>query len=176
MLQISDKPKRTLKYFFALALGVAIVRPEWVIECCRQAKVLPVAPYLLAAGYSLEHRAVPRGKTSERPIPLTDRVLYNVQLHLAGGASGTGHGASESERSEWESLVKAAGAIVVSLTKSQCVVSLGNLKRSLVEKARALDLPIVSTEWVVQCLIHQRRFRTNAHAQFDFLQTEQTAE
>ena len=146
------------------------MQPEWVIECCRQATVIPVVPYLLSAGFSLEGRAVARGKTSQRPIPITDRVLYNVHLHLAGGA-GSGHGASESEREEWEALLRASGAICTTLAKCQCVVSLGNLKKSFVEKARALDLPIVSTEWVVQCLIHQRRFRTNAHRQFDFLQS-----
>ena len=68
-------------------------------------------------------------------------------------------------------LLRTAGAVVTKQLTSDvfCVLCIGpHVKSSLVAKADELAVPLVSTEWLIQSLVHQRALRPLAHKRFDW--------
>eukprot|EP00698_Gefionella_okellyi_P006538 TRINITY_DN1586_c0_g1_i2.p1 TRINITY_DN1586_c0_g1~~TRINITY_DN1586_c0_g1_i2.p1 ORF type:complete len:1538 (-),score=401.27 TRINITY_DN1586_c0_g1_i2:189-4448(-) len=168
---IADVPRRTLKYLFSLALGTPALHPQWIVACCRNNSIVPMTEHLLPAGLSLKAdgadvpRSVPREKVSDVPLPMHERVLHEVSVYLAGDGERKG----AEMREDWESLVKSSGATIAKdLKTADVLLSVGVLPKTVISKAKELNVPLLSTEWLVQCLIHQRRLRTTQHWQFSY--------
>ncbi|ELU05991.1 hypothetical protein CAPTEDRAFT_19900 [Capitella teleta] len=156
-LLISDSHQRSLKYFYSLAGGVPCVSHIWVRDCCKMEKRLPYHSYVLPAGISL---------TRQHLIEWHSR--HNVLRLLKVCVSSKNKKYVET----WSSVLEVAGCVVkdASMTFEPGVVNFVLADASIAShvKSSAIDLgiPIVSSEWVIQCLINGQRLPYDAHEKF----------
>lgn len=62
---IADTYSRSIKFIQCLAGGISIVSHQWIIECCRQNRILDRESYILPAGYSIITNALSSDKYGE---------------------------------------------------------------------------------------------------------------
>lgn len=158
---IAPEPCVTARYVQSLAVNISAVSHEFVIECCRQNRLLDLAPYLLPSGWSiLDEKYVRAGRffDSRNSYPLMNRtVLISSE--------------NEDFIKFWTRVCKFAGAKIrpiksvmeISASKRSFLLTDSELSQINIEKAKAVNIPIVSTVWVVQCLILGKLCAPDAH-------------
>ncbi len=136
---------------------------QWLAACEDARRVLPLDPYSLDP----VPPSVPR---PVRPIPVTARVLRGVQVVLAASMS------AEAERTHWRCVVRASGAHLLpwsSVADATAVVcaTTGDAPIALrrVSSVGAI-VPVLSSEWVVQCLMAHTRLCPDAFLSLPGLQ------
>ncbi|KNC97609.1 uncharacterized protein SPPG_07078 [Spizellomyces punctatus DAOM BR117] len=147
ILLVASKPLRTKKYLCALGLGVPVVSYAWIRHACLENVLQEYEKYQLCNGFSLE---LNHWSSVKSPM---NGVFHDLHIYVWA--------ANDTFRSDWQDILTAGGATIVSkkLLKRKChyVVCQNIIPET--EKAafsKWTDAPIVSTEWVVQCLINQR--------------------
>lgn len=160
---------RTIKYMQCLATGIPCVRHTWITHSCCAGEVLDYRSYVLPAGFSvLEDKVVEwHGKTdalkglkisliAERNKAFLDTwtpVLLAAKADLVQKSSLLSYA------------VKDTSVIDIVVTDSSC-------PKKFLTAAERNRLPVVSSEWVIQCLICGFRLPHDAHPKFRHNYTE----
>uniref|UniRef100_T1IJX4 BRCT domain-containing protein n=1 Tax=Strigamia maritima TaxID=126957 RepID=T1IJX4_STRMM len=152
---ISDSHCRTSKYILALSLSIPCVSHFWIINCCKQEKLLDPTDYMLPAGFSY----------------ITDDVIeWHGKRKIFGGLS---FGVAFDANSDCVQLVTK----VLILSGGQVVTDKNSVEIYLIVADDALPIPdkqnlmlfkkiIVTKEWVFHCLIHGYKLQFTAHEKF----------
>ncbi|OCT89674.1 TP53-binding protein 1 isoform X2 [Xenopus laevis] len=161
---IADQHCRTRKYFLCLASGIPCVSHMWVHDSCHANELQSFRNYLLPAGYSLEEEKILEWHDSQHPFQDLRFVVVSDQkenflemwteiLMIGGAASAKQHISTELKKD-------------IALGIFDVVVTDGSCPESMLKCAQALDLPVVSQEWVIQCLISGKQLKHNTHPKY----------
>ncbi|CAG2171967.1 unnamed protein product [Oppiella nova] len=165
---IADTYHRSIKYIQCLAAGISIASHLWVIDCCRQNKYLKRDNYTLPAGFSIITNALPSDKNTFKK----SSTLFKGTKFYFGSKT------PEKLHSLWAPVLSAAQALIVednsiSVTNlsRKCVdIIIGDSSCSpeLVKKAKQVKIPVISSEYIVQCLINGRKLSYDASPLFAY--------
>lgn len=163
-LLIADQHCRTRKYFLCLASGIPCVSHVWVHDSCHANQLQNYRNYLLPAGYSLEEQRILDWQPRENPFQNLKVLLVSDQqqnfLELWSEILMTGGAASvKQHHSSAHNKDIALGIFDVVVTDPSCPAS-------VLKCAEALQLPVVSQEWVIQCLIVGERIGFKQHPKY----------
>eukprot|EP00079_Xenopus_tropicalis_P015248 XP_004912689.1 PREDICTED: tumor suppressor p53-binding protein 1 isoform X2 [Xenopus tropicalis] len=161
---VADQHCRTRKYFLCLASGIPCVSHIWVRDSCHANELQNFRNYLLPAGYSLEEERILECHESHHPfqglrfLVVSDHKdnfleMWTEILMIGGAASAKQHNSTELSKDV------ALGVFDVVVTDCSC-------PESMLKCAQALDLPVVSQEWVIQCLISGKQLKHSAHPKY----------
>ncbi|KAM4829482.1 TP53-binding protein 1 isoform 3-T3 [Thomomys bottae] len=163
-LLIADQHCRTRKYFLCLASGIPCVSHVWVHDSCHANQLQNYRNYLLPAGYSLEEQRILDWQPRENPFHNLKVLLVSDQqqnflelwseILMTGGASSVKQHHSSAHNKDI-----ALGVFDVVVTDPSCPAS-------VLKCADALQLPVVSQEWVIQCLIVGERIGFRQHPKY----------
>ena len=170
ILVICNRPCRTERYIRSLAANIRSVSHLWVYDCCKSNKQLPWRSYGLPSGIDLDGNVVEWSPTTGRCLngtrilltgprlflDLWQPILMQAQCVVVFRLPATGQGAEE-----------------VEMTASQdvppdYVVTTAECPARIVEQAKRMKIPVVSSEWVIQSLMHGRKLKPTDKAQFDY--------
>ncbi|KAL4710969.1 hypothetical protein ACJJTC_017934 [Scirpophaga incertulas] len=167
---VAPRPCLTAKYIQCLAAGIRAVSHGWLIAGCAAGKQLDVDAFLLPAGWSLLSSSFcpwvpPSGKRNT--------AIFKDKLLLLCSDQ-------DSFLKFWERVCTLAGAntrIVhedeLNMNGALALVTEWDCPHVVQNKANQDNIAMVSTHWVIQCLIENRVIDTSAHAKFSFAFTEQ---
>ncbi|XP_039217914.1 TP53-binding protein 1 isoform X2 [Crotalus tigris] len=154
-LLIADQHCRTRKYFLCLARGIPCVSHMWVHDSCLANQIQNYKNYLLPAGYSLEEERLLEWHPRRNPFQRLKVLLVSdesqnflelwSEILMMGGAASV----KQQESSTWKN--------DVSLGVFDVVVTDASYPAAMVPCAKALQLPVVTQEWVIQSLIAGER-------------------
>ncbi|XP_063305018.1 TP53-binding protein 1 isoform X3 [Pelobates fuscus] len=164
-LLIADQHCRTQKYFLCLASGVPCVSHVWVNDSCHANEVQNIRNYLLPAGYSLQEDKILEWHESRHPfqdlrfLVVSDQKenfleMWSEILMVGGATTVKQHNSSETNKDV------ALGVFDVVVTDRSC-------PESILKCAQALNLPLVSQEWVIQCLINGEKLGYHTHPKYN---------
>ncbi|XP_013915479.1 PREDICTED: tumor suppressor p53-binding protein 1 isoform X2 [Thamnophis sirtalis] len=154
-LLIADQHCRTRKYFLCLARGIPCVSHMWVHDSCLANQTQNYKNYLLPAGYSLEEERLlewhPRTNPFQklRVLLVSDESQNFLELWSEILMMGAAASVKQQESSTWKNDVS-LGVFDVVVTDASCPAA-------MVPCAKALQLPVVTQEWVIQSLIAGER-------------------
>uniref|UniRef100_A0A182NA05 BRCT domain-containing protein n=1 Tax=Anopheles dirus TaxID=7168 RepID=A0A182NA05_9DIPT len=151
---IAPRPSTTAMYVQCLASDIAAVSHEWIVQCCQVLTLVDVKPYALPAGWSfVEERFIEWRCGRRKGKGSTAAPFASVSINVAS--------LCKDFNDFWSRVCKLAGA-TVRLIKTEYDVT-ENLTGYLLTdqefpeeikiKAARNGLLVVSTVWVVQCLI-----------------------
>ncbi|KAM3925533.1 TP53-binding protein 1 isoform 2-T3 [Leptodactylus fuscus] len=163
-LLIADQHCRTKKYFLCLASGIPCVSHIWVQDSCHSNELQSFHNYLLPAGYSLQEDRILEWHDSKhtfdgvRFLVVSDQQenfleMWTEVVMAGGAASAKQHNSTDINKDV------ALGIYDVVVTDQSC-------PESILKCAQALDLPVVSAEWVIQSLIHGEKVGYNNHPKY----------
>jgi hypothetical protein len=147
---VAPRTLRTGKFFWALAAHVPCLHYNWILHSAAANKLLPLRDYLLPAAIDAA-----RG---ERPSPLARLQPLSSRLALDGVRIEV-HSTNSEFRRTWETVVRTAGAKVVSrlvtggADRLDVVVTDPSPAILVVENTNAHNVPLVGVDWVIDCLI-----------------------
>ncbi|XP_076103052.1 uncharacterized protein LOC143072129 isoform X2 [Mytilus galloprovincialis] len=155
---ISNSYVRTVKYFQALAAGYPCVSHRWILDSVSQQTLLDYKSYMLQAGISIEKKK--KVEWNAHRGDLKDMTIMLEGENLA----------------EWSNILEIAGANIVKKLHSrratdeivQVVVTDNSCKPQILRSARTLKIPVVSTEWLIQCLINGHLMDFTGHPMYDY--------
>ncbi|CAC5395000.1 TP53BP1 [Mytilus coruscus] len=159
---ISNSYVRTVKYFQTLAAGYPCVSHRWIIDSVAQQTLLDYKSYMLQAGISIEKKK--KVEWNARRGDLKDMTILLEGENLA----------------EWSNILEIAGANIVKKLHSrratdeivQVVVTDNSCKPQILRSARSLKIPVVSTEWLIQCLINGHLMDFTGHPMYEYDYTD----
>ncbi|XP_063431720.1 TP53-binding protein 1-like [Mytilus trossulus] len=162
MFLISNSYVRTVKYFQALAAGYPCVSHRWIIDSVSQQTLLDYKSYMLQAGISIEKKK--KVEWNAHRGDLKDMTVMLEGENLA----------------EWSNILEIAGANLVKKLHSrratdeivQVVVTDNSCKPQILRSARTLRTPVVSTEWLIQCLINGHLMDFTGHPMYEYDYTD----
>ncbi|XP_046400314.1 uncharacterized protein LOC124166703 isoform X2 [Ischnura elegans] len=165
---VSNRPNLTPDYVLALSADIRIVSHEWIVNCCVKNEQLPWEDNLLSIGWSIEKRRYI--ESHER----TKQSLKDVEVILA---SDSGNRFLEF----WRRVLVMAGAHVRKISSktmssqedisyAAVVVTDETCPERILNCANETAIPVVSTEWVKQTLIHgeMRPFKGHVMYSYDY--------
>jgi hypothetical protein len=141
-----------------------LISHEWIIECCRTSTSVDPKKYLLPSGWSIieeQYIKMQVGRSGDQrqsANPFKDTSIAIGSIH-------------KDFSDFWSRVCKLAGA-TVRLIKSENDVTHNltgymltdeSFPEEIKQKASLIKLPVVSTVWVVQCLILGRVIQPAAH-------------
>ncbi|XP_072258582.1 TP53-binding protein 1 isoform X2 [Pyxicephalus adspersus] len=161
---IADQHCRTRKYFLCLASGISCVSHVWVHDSCHSNELQSVNNYLLPAGYSFQEEKILEWHGSRHPfkglrfLVVSDQQenfleIWTEVLMIGGAVSAKQHSSSDTNKDV------ALGVFDVVITDRSC-------PDSILKCAQALNLPVVSSEWAIQCLINGVQVGYNKHPKY----------
>ncbi|CAL1538974.1 unnamed protein product [Lymnaea stagnalis] len=162
---VAAEHQRTVKYLKALAAGLTIVSHLWILHSVEKNSLQTLTSYLLPAGISLEKRKIMEvTKGCAELAKLTAMVVSkNEEFSVA-----------------WKSILTTAGCRVITKFPASAskhdpgvdvCVSDTTCPVNIVQKCKSLDVPLVSSEWVIQCLVngHLVSYGGNKKYSHDFI-------
>lgn len=158
---ISDAYHRTVKYFQSLAAGLPCISHLWIRDSIHHHTVLDYKSYILQAGISFQKK-----KVVEWNARRGDLAMMTIMVE------------SEKEKmtEEWSNILEIADATVVNKLHSkrdtdgvvQVLVTDSSCKAQVLRSAKSLNVPIVSTEWIIQCLINGQVMDFTGHPRYQY--------
>ncbi|XP_026992811.2 TP53-binding protein 1 isoform X1 [Tachysurus fulvidraco] len=160
-LLIADKHCRTETYLLCVAGGVPCVSQIWVRDCCQEKKLMNYRNYLLPAGVGPEQRII------EWHVRCTPFKALKVLL------------VSEERVDLWTSLLTMCGSAKVqqhkisnnssdtSVEGFDLVVSASPCPEEVLKCVMATNTPVVSLEWLVQCVICGERLAYSSQPEYN---------
>jgi len=160
LLLISLDHSRTLKYQLAIASCTPCLHYSWILNSTKQNKIITnLKPYLLPAGLDKQNSPIPQCLSfSFASSPLSfpshsfpSSLFEGVRFELVGPPEFQHH---------WASVVREMGAVVVRRIftahekRIDYVIFDENPPPAILKKALSLELPVATSEWLYQCLIH----------------------
>ncbi|XP_069622221.1 TP53-binding protein 1 [Ranitomeya imitator] len=163
-LLIANQHCRTQKYFLCLASGIPCVSHIWVQDSCHSNELQNFHNYLLPSGYSLQEDRILEWHDSRHPfhglrfLVVSDQQenfleMWTEIVMTGGAASAKQHNSRDTDKDV------ALGVFDVVVTDRSC-------PESILTCAQALDLPVVSAEWVIQSLIHGVKVGYDTHPKY----------
>ena len=156
---LSSSYQRTIKYLQSLACGVVCVAHHWVVNSCKQDKLLDHKSYILPAGISLEKKKVMEWKCRRD-------VFVGVKAFIVS---------KDSKFCDcWSEILQLAKCSVLpklQYSDLDVIVTDSSCSPATVRQAEAHGVALVSTEWVIQSLINGKVMKYNGHPryQYDFM-------
>ncbi|KFH73917.1 hypothetical protein MVEG_01130 [Podila verticillata NRRL 6337] len=160
VLLIAVTHLRTPKYMEALALNIPRLSYRWIDACTVDRQPVLQSSYLLPSGLSKELDTV----ISAVPAHPDRRIFEDVAIGICG---------TRAFRDHWERTLIGAGAKVEIVSgktgpRNCAYVVFQNLKAhekysQSQQQGQQTELPKLSTEWLVQCLINQRIVSIHGH-------------
>ena len=156
---LSSGYQRTIKYLQCLACGVLCVAHDWVINSCKQDKLLDQKAYILPAGISLEKKKVMEWKCRRD-------VFIGVKAFVVS---------KDSKFCEcWSEMLRLAKCTVLpklQYSDLDMIVTDSSCSQATVRQAETHGVALVSTEWVIQSLINGKTMKYKGHPryQYDFM-------
>ncbi|XP_033023298.1 TP53-binding protein 1 [Lacerta agilis] len=148
---IADRHCRNRMYFLCLARGIPCVSHIWVYDSCHANELKNYRNYLLPAGYSLQEQRLLDWHSRENPFSKLKVLLVSSEqqeflelwseILMMGGAASV----KLQESASWSK--------DVSLAVFDVVVTDASCPAAFLKCAEALQLPVVTQEWVIQSLI-----------------------
>ncbi|GFO11773.1 tumor suppressor p53-binding protein 1 [Plakobranchus ocellatus] len=165
---VAAEHQRTVKYMQALAAGVHVISHQWVLVSVQENQLQGLVAYTLPAGISYDERKLVEGS---KGCPELSRQVIMV-------VSG-----SDDYVKAWTSILsltqcKLTTKFPARATKNDpgvdVVVSDSTCPSSVVRRCGQLNVPLVSSEWVAQCLINGRLvdFKGDSKYAHDFMEGE----
>ncbi|XP_011866762.1 PREDICTED: tumor suppressor p53-binding protein 1-like isoform X2 [Vollenhovia emeryi] len=151
---ISNVPNTTAKTILCLSVGIRVCNHKWVSRSCNEGKAVSTAEYALPNGWSLKKKIYIEAYETSKSKPLSEIVVIIPSLAYDGEYA-----------IFWQQVCENAGAIVVIVEDSGAmekidfvysnVVIISNRKCPLwaTDRAAREQIPVLSTTWVVQCII-----------------------
>ncbi|KAM4661164.1 TP53-binding protein 1 isoform 2-T2 [Amazona ochrocephala] len=171
-LLIADQHCRTRKYLLCLARGIPCVSHIWVHDSCHANQLQNYWNYLLPAGYSLQEQKLLEWHPREnlfhnlKVLLVSDQQqnfldLWSEILMTGGAASVKQHYSNAHKKDPCLSSYAdiPLGVYDVVVTDLSCPAG-------ILKCAEALQLPVVSQEWVIQSLITGEREDYNEHPKY----------
>ncbi|XP_061450855.1 TP53-binding protein 1 isoform X2 [Rhineura floridana] len=154
-LLIADQHCRTRLYLLCLARGIPCVSHVWVHDSCHANQLQNYRNYLLPAGYSLQEQRLLEWHPRENPFHKLKVLLVSneqqdflelwSEILMMGGAASI----KQQKSALWSKDV-GLGVFDVVVTDPSC-------PEDILKCAEALQLPVVTQEWVIQSLIAGKR-------------------
>ena len=143
-----------MTFLMGIAYGFMRINYHWVNHSLSEGRLMDRNNYVVPMGYSKIKEA--EVENHEVRVKLTG-LMKNTNVLLASK--------EETFCEDWKPLLTRLGASVCSRTKGKIDRSLpkidvliadegSNVPEGLVKDARSKDVPVVSSEWVIQCLIN----------------------
>ncbi|XP_026325982.1 uncharacterized protein LOC113234733 isoform X2 [Hyposmocoma kahamanoa] len=166
---IAPRPCLTAKYIQCLAADIRAVTHTWVIMSCINNRVEDFDQYALPAGWSIQKGCFvnwvpPSGKRNTS--------FFKDKLILLCGDADT-------FVKFWDRVMTLAGANTRVVNEEQlhtsgalALVTEWDCPHEVQNKANQDNIPLVSTTWVVQCLIEARVIAPTSHDKFSFMYAE----
>lgn len=149
---ITNVPNLTAKSIQCLSVGIPIYNHNWVIQCCRENKALKPTAYELPAGWSLERKTYVESYDRRNKQPFTGMIIGMPVLDNKNAANRS--------IQFWRRICENAGAGVqiiddpeIDFCHATAILTDNRCPSWLVEKADRWQIPLVSTVWIVQCII-----------------------
>ncbi|CAM9795178.1 unnamed protein product [Lampetra fluviatilis] len=160
---VCDFPCRSREYLLALAAGIPCVSHMWVRDTCLLNTQHDYRKYMLPSGYNLTAGSINEWHGQKNLFEDT-RVLLVSEDH-------------ESFLDLWSEILMAAKAATVTchkptpnndvaVAKYDLLVSDASCPPGMLHCAAALEMPVVSSEWLVQCLVTGHRVPFTSHPAF----------
>ncbi|CAG5136683.1 unnamed protein product [Candidula unifasciata] len=157
---VAAEYQRTVKYLQALAAGITIVSHQWILHSVAENRLQGLKAYILPAGISLEKRKlVERTRSCSDLANQTVMVVSNNKEFIEA----------------WMSILKMAQSHIVTRFPTRAskndpgvdvVVSDSSCPSTVVRRCQQLDVPLVSSEWVAQCLITGHLVDVKGHEKY----------
>uniref|UniRef100_A0A182VVQ6 BRCT domain-containing protein n=1 Tax=Anopheles minimus TaxID=112268 RepID=A0A182VVQ6_9DIPT len=151
---IAPRPSTTAMYVQCLASDIVAVSHEWIIQCCQVLMILDYKPYILPAGWSfIENRFIEWNSRRSNDKRTSATPFVSVCINVASLCNDF--------NDFWSRVCKLAGG-TVRLIKTESDITENSTGYFLTDqefpeeikiKATRTGLLVVSTVWVVQCLI-----------------------
>ncbi|CAK9799009.1 TP53-binding protein 1 [Anthophora quadrimaculata] len=163
---ITNVPNTTAKTLLCLSVGIPAYNHNWIIRCCQEGKLVKPAENELPVGWSLNKHSYIDMFQRPSTKPLTQVVIIIPLV--------------ESEKQFapfWRQICENAGAVVLLADKPDTmesfvegtVVLANDLCPSwAVEKATELQIPLLSTTWIVQSLIEGKLCPYDDHSRYKY--------
>ncbi|VDN95082.1 unnamed protein product [Brugia pahangi] len=159
---IADTHYRTHKYLTALARSIPCVSNQWISDCAKENKLLDHTKYMLPAGVSLLTGDMRPWHSNNGTLLSGKRVFIssnNVFYDMPNFSQ------------IWTPIINHMGGTVVPvipeegldilLTDASCTEEILNI-------ARSQGATVVSSEWIIQAIIHGSLPAPEAHERFQF--------
>ncbi|XP_067666532.1 TP53-binding protein 1-like isoform X2 [Haliotis asinina] len=150
--------QRTVKYFQCLAAGIPCVSHQWIIHSCTEGRLLDHKAYILPAGISLERRKL---------------MEWNPGGSCLGGLQVMVASTNVKFQDTWRSILTISRCHLVNrlpiknkTDSVNIIVTDADCPSSVLHQAKQLKIPLVSTEWVIQCLINGHLLGYTTHPQY----------
>lgn len=154
---VAPKPCLTTKYVECLVIGISPVCHEWIVNCCKQQKKLPVQEIPL--GWCIENQKFINEYDRKRGLP-----FRGLKILIAYNTS------DRSFYDFWAKILSAGGADVSRFSADRFNVDMilveCGLRDDSLATAAANGVYLVSTTWVIQSLIHGKSRNPDKHAQY----------
>ncbi|XP_076167301.1 uncharacterized protein LOC143146681 [Ptiloglossa arizonensis] len=163
---ITNVPNTTAKTLLCLSVGIPAYNHNWIIRCCKEGRIVNPAEDKLPAGWSLDKKSYIEMFQRSSNKPLTQVVVIIPIV--------------EPEKQFtilWRQICENVGAVVLLADKPDAMESFveGTIiltNRSCpswaVGKANELQIPLLSTTWVVQCLIEGKLCPYDSHLRYKY--------
>ncbi|OTF74926.1 hypothetical protein BLA29_001162 [Euroglyphus maynei] len=158
----------TVGHYHERALSLSPPPHQWIIECCRQNKILDRESYILPAGYSIITNALSSDKSTFK----RSSILFKGAKFYFGSQT------PDKLQQLWSPVFTIHSFQVFQAFFSQTQITGGQIDiiigdascpTNLVHKAKQLKIPIVASEYIVQCLINGRKLSYDASPSFYYL-------
>ncbi|XP_076322564.1 TP53-binding protein 1-like [Tachypleus tridentatus] len=169
---IADTYLETYKYIQSIAAGIPCVSHVWVDNCCSTNSLLDYHSYLLPTGYSVIEK-----KLIEWHFQTSIFERCRVLLVFANDRSSI---------TNWiVALLAAKSEVVQCLTEledrsgifhTDVIVTDSSCPDYVVKAAHQITIPLVSTEWIVQCIINGCIVPFESHPHFNFKYQDMSSE
>ncbi|TMS32340.1 hypothetical protein L596_000193 [Steinernema carpocapsae] len=167
LMLISEDAYKTAKYLSALVLGVPCVHFEWIRQCILSGDFLDYRKYLLPAGIDIVTGQSVKwhGKVS---------LLQEKTMYICGSKEKEVKGRiKKAFNATWSTMTRAMGAELLETLPNDptgifCVVTDGQDCPEMISKALQLQVPLVTAEWLIGCLIRGDVVDFDAHPKFRY--------
>lgn len=157
---ISNSYQRTIKYFQCLAAAIPCISHLWIRDSSNEGMLLDYKAYKLQAGVSLEKRK--KMEWSNRKGDLLGLSVFVSSSH-------------KKFQEEWSLILKLAGCQVLpklpavnSDTPLDVIITDLTCPKTVLHRSRKSGIPLVASEWVMQCLINGRRLSYRGHPRYNY--------
>jgi len=171
---IANRPCRTERYIRAIAANIRAVSHDWVYQCCQRNELLAPERYFLPPGIDVTGQVVEWSQSTGRcfsgvrillqgPGPFCDLwqpILVQAQCVVVFRFLEEKEGSAKEPELEEATLKDEVPTDYVVTTK-ECPAK-------IVDSARRMNIPILSSEWVIQSLIHGKKLDHSSRREFDF--------
>ncbi|XP_029635084.1 uncharacterized protein LOC115210622 isoform X1 [Octopus sinensis] len=158
---VSNTYQRTVKYLQGLAAGIPCVSHLWVRDCCKQGTFLDYKSYLLQAGISITKKTLMESKMKAKCLEDFEILVTSSQNEFVN---------------IWSEILTIAGCRIIKKFRKtkgsnksvDAVITDRSCPPDIIEQADTQHIPLLSTEWVIQCLIHGQKVAFDGHEKFAY--------